>query len=71
MLLNGGLLMGFGAGLCAGVWMIGLMVVLFMHHMFIVGFRWSSPGLYLFFSPPLLFAVCGFLIVRKAQRMEA
>jgi hypothetical protein len=69
LLLSGGVLIGFGAGLCVGVGLLFVSVALLFHHMFIMGIQW--PRLLLFIIVPLIVVAAGGLLLRWARRVEA
>jgi len=66
--LSGGVLIGFGAGLCVGVGLLIVSVAFLLHHMFIIGIQW--PRLLLFTLVPLIVIVAGGLLLRLARRIE-
>jgi hypothetical protein len=68
LLLSGGVLIGFGAGLCVGVGLLFVSVALLFHHMFIMGIQW--PRLLLFIIVPLIVVAAGGLLLRRARRVE-
>ena len=69
LLLSGGVLIGFGAGLCVGGGLLVVSVAFLLHHMFIMGIQWSR--LLLFMLVPLIVIVSGGLLLRRARRIEA
>ena len=72
LFLGGGLLIGFGIGLCTGLSLLIVAIPILLHHMFIVGVQWSAPGLYLFFVVlPLALIGIGITVLRRAKRVEA
>jgi hypothetical protein len=69
LLLNGGLLIGFGAGLCVGVGLLFTAVsFLLLHHMFILGIQWARVLVFPV-VPLVAFAVGGWLLW-SARRVE-
>jgi hypothetical protein len=70
LLLSGGLLIGFGAGLCVGLLLLIAAIPILLHHMFIMGIQWTSPGFYLFFiGLPLSLISTGLVALRRAGRV--
>jgi len=70
LFLGGGLLIGFGIGLCVGLSLLIAAIPILLHHMFIVGVQWSAPGLYLFFIVlPLTLIGAGMMFLRRARRV--
>jgi hypothetical protein len=66
--LISGLLLGFGAGLFVGLGLLVAALVTMFHHMFIIGFQWSSPGFWLtFVVVPLSLIVSGTMMLRRAK----
>ncbi len=66
LLLSGGVLVGFGMGLCVGVGLLFVSVAFLLHHMFIMGIQW--PRFLLFAALPLIAIAAGGLILRRAGR---
>ena len=72
LFLGGGLLIGFGIGLCTGLSLLIVAIPILLHHMFIVGVQWSAPGLYLFFIIlPLTLVGVGMMVLQRAKRVVA
>ena len=69
LLLSGGALIGFGAGLCVGVFLMFVGVAIFFHHMFVMAIRW--PALSLYAIMPLIVIVIGAILLKKARRVQA
>jgi len=71
MLLRSGLLVGFGAGLCVGLFFLIFAFTMLLHHEFIIGIQWTAPGiLILFIALPLIFITTGILASKKARGLE-
>jgi len=68
LLLSGGVLIGFGMGLCVGVGLLFVGVAFLLHHMFIMGIQW--PRFLLYAVLPLIAIASGGLILRSARRVE-
>ena len=68
LLLSGGVLIGFGMGLCVGVGLLFVSVALLFHHMFVVGIQW--PRLLLFAVVPLIVIAVGGLVLQRAGRVH-
>ncbi len=68
LLLSGGVLVGFGMGLCVGVGLLFVGVAFLLHHMFIMGIQW--PRFLLFAVLPLIAIAAGGIILRIARRVE-
>jgi len=70
LLLTGGLLTGFGVGLCVGMDLFLIATMQMLHHMFIIGVRWSSPGLWVLLAVPLVLVVVGAVTLRRARGLR-
>jgi hypothetical protein len=68
LLLSGGVLIGFGAGLCVGVGLLFIGFAIFFHHMFLMAIRW--PGLLLYAVMPLMVVSIGGSLLKRARRVE-
>lgn len=68
LLLSGGILIGFGMGLCVGVALLFVSVALLFHHMFVMGIQW--PRLLLFTLVPLAVVLVGGLLLQRARRVK-
>jgi hypothetical protein len=68
LLLSGGVLIGFGAGLCVGVGLLFVGVALLLHHMFLMGIQW--PQLLLFAVVPLIVVAVGGFLLWRSRRVE-
>jgi hypothetical protein len=68
LLLSGGVLIGFGMGLCVGVGLLFVSVALLFHHMFLMEIQW--PRLLLFTVVPVIVVAVGGLLLRNARRVE-
>lgn len=69
LLLSGGLLIGFGAGLCVGVGLLFTAVAAFLlHHMFVMGILWAR--VLVFPVMPLIAFAAGGLLLWRARRVE-
>jgi hypothetical protein len=65
-LLSGGVLVGFGMGLCVGVGLLFVGVTFLFHHMFVMGIQWSR--LLVFAALPLIVIAAGALVLGRAGR---
>lgn len=68
LLLSGGVLIGFGMGLCVGVGLLFVSVALLFHHMFLVGIQW--PRFLLFAVVPLVVIAVGGFVLQRAGRVR-
>jgi membrane-associated PAP2 superfamily phosphatase len=68
LLLSGGVLIGFGAGLCVGVGLLFVGVAFLLHHMFVMGIQWTR--LLAFTLVPLIAIAAGGLLLWRARRVE-
>ena len=68
LLLSGGVLIGFGAGLCVGVGLLFVSVAFLLHHMFIMGIQW--PKILALTLVPLTVVLIGGLLLWRARRVE-
>jgi Zn-dependent membrane protease YugP len=71
MFLRSGLLVGFGTGLCVGLLLLIFSFTILLHHMFIIGIRWTAPALLiLLVALPVTFIATGVLASKKARSAE-
>ena len=70
LLLVGGLLMGFGVGLCVVLGLFVIAIIQMLHHMFILGVRWSAPGLWVLLAVPLVLVGVGVVTLRRARGLR-